>query len=36
MNVNKMIVRRFYEEIVNTGDVSRISEVISHDYRSYF
>jgi predicted ester cyclase len=29
---NKMIVRRFYEEIVNTGDVSRISEVVSDDY----
>lgn len=29
---NKMIVRRFYEEIVNTGDVSRIAEVVSDDY----
>lgn len=28
----KMIVRRFYEEIVNTGDVSKISEVVSDDY----
>jgi predicted ester cyclase len=29
---NKLIVRRFYEEIVNTGDVSKISEVVSPDY----
>ncbi len=29
---NKMIVRRFYEEIVNTGDVSQIADVISADY----
>lgn len=29
---NKTIVRRFYEEIINTGDVSRIAEVISDDY----
>lgn len=29
---NKMIVRRFYEEMVNTGDVSRIPEVVSDEY----
>ena len=29
---NKRIVRRFYDEIVNTGDVSRISEIVSDDY----
>jgi predicted ester cyclase len=29
---NKIIVRRFYEEIVNTGDVSKIAEVISNEY----
>lgn len=29
---NKRIVRTFYEEIVNTGDVSRIAEVVSPDY----
>lgn len=29
---NKMIVRRFYEEIVNSGDVSQIGDVISADY----
>lgn len=29
---NKMIVRRFYEEIVNSGDVSQIADVISADY----
>ena len=31
---NKMIVRRFYEGIVNTGDVFRIAEVISDNYTS--
>lgn len=29
---NKWIVRRFYEEIVSTGDVSRLPEVVSDDY----
>lgn len=29
---NKMIVRRFYEDIVSAGDLSRISEVISNEY----
>lgn len=28
----KAIVRKFYEEIVNTGDVSKISEVVSAEY----
>jgi predicted ester cyclase len=29
---NKLLVRRDYEEIVNTGDVERLSEFISSDY----
>jgi len=29
---NKRVVRRFIEEVVNTGDVSRITEVVSPDY----
>ena len=29
---NKEIVRRYYEEIVNTGSVDRIDEFISPDY----
>lgn len=29
---NKSLVRRYYEEIVNTGDVSRVAEFISHEY----
>ncbi len=29
---NKELVRRYYEEIVNTGDVNAISEFISPDY----
>jgi hypothetical protein len=29
---NKLTVRRFYEQIVNTRDVSRISEIVSHEY----
>ena len=29
---NKKIIRRFIEEIVNTGDVSNIHELISEDY----
>jgi hypothetical protein len=29
---NKTIIRRFIEEIENTGDVSRIREFISEDY----
>jgi len=28
---NKQIVRRFYEEIVNTGDVTRIAEFVAPD-----
>jgi len=28
----KVIVRRFYEEVVNTGDVSKISELVSDEY----
>jgi predicted ester cyclase len=31
-NDNKTIVRRFIEEIENTGDVSNISDFISDDY----
>jgi hypothetical protein len=29
---NKALVRRYIEEIVNTGDVSRITEFVSPDY----
>jgi predicted ester cyclase len=29
---NKLIIRRFIEEIENTGDVSNINEFISEDY----
>lgn len=29
---NKAIVRRFYEEIVNTGDVDLLEELVSPDY----
>lgn len=29
---NKKIVRRFLEEVVNTGKVDRIAEFISEDY----
>lgn len=29
---NKLLVRRFYEEIVNTGDIDRISDFIAPDY----
>jgi predicted ester cyclase len=29
---NKTIIRRFLEEIENTGDISNISEFISEDY----
>ncbi|HEY5997882.1 MAG TPA: ester cyclase [bacterium] len=28
----KAIVRRFYEEVVNTGDVSKIPELVSEEY----
>ncbi len=28
----KSLVRRYYEQIVNTGDVSRMAEFISHEY----
>lgn len=29
---NKLIVRRYIEKIINTGDVSRIGDFISEDY----
>ncbi|UCC85838.1 MAG: ester cyclase [Anaerolineales bacterium] len=29
---NKLIVRRYYEEVVNTGDVTRLAEFISPAY----
>jgi predicted ester cyclase len=32
IEANKAVVRRFIEEIVNTGDVSRLDEVVSPDY----
>ena len=28
----KSLVRRYYEQIVNAGDVSRLAEFISHEY----
>jgi predicted ester cyclase len=31
-DANKLLVRRYLEEVVNTGDVSRIAEFISPDY----
>lgn len=34
MNIeeNKLLVRRFYEEIVNTGNVNNIKDLISNEY----
>lgn len=29
---NKLLVRRYYEEVVNTGDVDRIPEFVATDY----
>jgi predicted ester cyclase len=29
---NKLLVRRFYEEVVNTGDVEQLADLISPDY----
>lgn len=29
---NKELVRRFYEEVINTGDVNTLSEFLSPDY----
>jgi predicted ester cyclase len=29
---NKSLVRRYYEEVVNTGDVDRLTEFVSHDF----
>lgn len=29
---NKLLVRRYYEEVVNAGDVDRIPEFIASDY----
>ncbi len=33
---NKLLVRRYYEEIVNTGDVDRLAEFISPDYVEFY
>ena len=32
VDANRKVVRRFIEEIVNTGDVSNIDEIVSPDY----
>ena len=32
LDANKLLVRRFIEEIVNTGDVDRIGEFVSPNY----
>lgn len=29
---NKSLVRRYYEQIVNTGDVDQLAEFVSHDF----
>jgi predicted ester cyclase len=29
---NKLLVRRYYQEVVNTGDVNRLTEFISSDF----
>jgi predicted ester cyclase len=29
---NKLLVRRYYQEVVNTGDVNRLTEFISPDF----
>jgi predicted ester cyclase len=31
-DANKLLVRRYLEEVVNTGDVSRIADFVSPDY----
>ena len=31
-NCNKSLVRQYYEQVVNTGDVDRLAEFISPDY----
>lgn len=36
IEANKQVVRRFIEEIVNTGDVSNIEEIVSADYVEVF
>lgn len=33
---NKVLVRRYYEEVFNTGDVSRLPDFISPDYTKIF
>lgn len=33
---NKLLVRRYYEEVVNTGDVDRLDEFISPDYEEVY
>ncbi len=33
---NKLLVRRYVEEVVNTGDVGKLSEFISADYTEVF
>jgi predicted ester cyclase len=30
---NKLLIRRFIEEVVNTGDVSRLNEFVAPDFR---
>lgn len=35
-DANKQIVRRDYEEVVNTGDVDRIEEFVAADYVEVF
>lgn len=36
IETNKEVVRRFIEEIVNTGDVSNIEDIVSADYVEVF
>jgi len=33
LEANKRVARRFLEEVVNTGDVSRLAEFVSPDFR---
>ncbi len=32
MDQNKLLIRRYYEEVVNTGDIDRIPDFISSSY----
>lgn len=36
MEENKLLVRRYIEEVVNTGDVTKLAEFISPDYVEVF